>query len=130
MRVTIQVQETRKPYDWKSVFPARVLFASRELIVVKGCGSHSFFYGTGQMRMAGYRPAHPHAKNVPDRHGSWRIHPDSVKRIKLNTQSKSRPSTIRGTSQGSGSKGSRSPSVRSPSASKAAHLRSSRRRAS
>lgn len=94
MRVTIQVQETRKPYNWKTVFPGRVLYADRQIILVRACGSHSSFQPNGEMRGVGYLRTHPHAKNVPERHGRWRIHPDSLK--KLNTLPKTRPSTTRG----------------------------------
>lgn len=125
MRVTIQVQLARKPYAWQNVFPARVLFANRDLIVVKGCGSHSFFYGTGDMRMSSYNPQHPHAKSVPDRHGRWRIHPDSLKRIKAKLVSTRREGPLeatRGTSRGSGSKGAPSPAGPRRSAPKASRL--------
>lgn len=82
MRVTIQYRETRKPYNWKNAFPARVKYADRELTLVKGCGSHSSFYTNGEMRGLGYKPSHPHAKNLPKRPGRWRLHPASVAALK------------------------------------------------
>lgn len=136
MKVTIQVQETRQPYGWLNTFPARVLFANKDLIVVKGCGTHSFYHGDGTVLMGSFNHEHPHAKLVPERYGKWRIHPASMKRLRaLNTPSKTRPAASRGIGQGSGSRGSRSPSARSPSVSKTlrskkARLRSSPRRVS
>lgn len=80
--VTIQYQETRKPYRWVNAFRARVLFADRKTILVRGAGSESLFRGNGDMNMAGYHRDHPAAKKIPWRHGGWRIHPTSLARLK------------------------------------------------
>lgn len=120
MRVTVQVEIPRKPYNWVNVFPGRVIYADRELIVIKACGSHSFFDGHGFMKMAGFNRNHPHAKNVPERHGRWRILPSSVARIRaeFKLRRERRLEATRGTSQGSGSKGAPSRSAPRLSASK------------
>lgn len=83
MRVTVQYQETRKPYHWRNAFTARVLFADSQIILVRGCGSHSSFHSNGHFRSAGYNPNHPAAKNIPKRHGKWRLHPGSLTRLGL-----------------------------------------------
>lgn len=82
MRVTLQVRDTRKPYNWTTVFSARVLFADRRIILVRGAGTNSLFDADGQFQLAGWNPKHPAAKRVPKNHGAWRIHPKSLKRLK------------------------------------------------
>lgn len=82
MKVTLQVRETRKPYNWTTVFSARVLYADRKIILVRGGGSNSLFDADGHMQKAGFHRHHPAAKNVPKRYGAWRIHPDSIQRMK------------------------------------------------
>ena len=54
--VLIQYQETRKPYRWVNAFRARVLFADRKTVLVRGAGSESLFRGDGSMNLAGYKP--------------------------------------------------------------------------
>lgn len=81
MKVTIQVQASRKPYGWSNVFPGTVTFADRKLIVVQQCGATSFYHADGSGNLTGFRRNHPHAKNVPNRYGRFRVHPASVKRI-------------------------------------------------
>lgn len=78
MRVTIQYQETRKPHAWKNAFVALVLYADREIILVRGCGSYSSFHANGDMRGVGYNPKHPHAKGIPARRRRWRIQPSGL----------------------------------------------------
>lgn len=79
--VTIQYQETRKPYRWVSAFRAKVLYHDEKVILVRGAGTHSLFSGKGGMRAAGYNLNHPAAKNIPDRYRGWRVHPKSVARL-------------------------------------------------
>lgn len=88
MRVTIQYQETRKPHAWKDAFPGEVLYADSQIILVRACGSHSSFHANGQMRGVGYNPKHPHAKNIPARHGRWRIEPTEVPKKTLRLEDK------------------------------------------
>lgn len=80
--VTVQYQETRKPYRWVSAFRARVLFADQKTILVRGAGTVSLFRGNGDMNFAGYNRKHPAAKRIPERLGRWRIHPKSVERLR------------------------------------------------
>jgi len=82
MRVTIQYQEVRNPHRWKNAFTARVLFADRQIVLVRGAGSHSTFDPNGPFKSAGWRREHPAAKSIPKRHGTWRLHPKSVDRLK------------------------------------------------
>jgi len=77
-KVMIQFQESRKPHTWKNGFQGKVLYADRQIILVRACGSHSTFFANGDMRGVGYKSTHPHAKDIPAKHGRWRIHPDSL----------------------------------------------------
>ncbi len=81
MKVTIQVQETQKPYRWVTVFSGRVKFADRTLVVVRQCGSTSFYNGDGSMQLAGFSRDHKDAARVPRLHGRWRISPESMVRV-------------------------------------------------
>lgn len=81
MKITIQVQATRKPYGWSNLFTGTVTFANRKLIVVQQCGATSFYTHNGSGIMTGFRRDHPHAKNIPKNYGRFRIHPASLDRI-------------------------------------------------
>jgi hypothetical protein len=90
MRITIEYQETRKPYRWKKAFTARVLFADRKAIFTRGGGSHQRFWpSSGKATSWGWDPKHPEVqRNMGDglggtiRTGWWRIHPASMHRLR------------------------------------------------
>lgn len=85
MQVTVQFQEPRKPHAWKKAFTAKVLFADKRAILVRGGGSHSMFDGKGHFRFMSYSkrlvesgviPGYPRYAN------GWRIAPESLERLK------------------------------------------------
>jgi hypothetical protein len=85
MRITIEYQETRKPYRWKKAFTARVLFADSKAIFTRGGGSHQHFHASGRWTCFGYLFTHPEVKKnmgVPPHWRDVRISPQSLKRIK------------------------------------------------
>lgn len=95
MSVTIQVQAwlprpqkkdptklTKKTFEqWVTVGRAPVLFHDSKVVLVRQFGSESLYHPSGEMDMGGFRRDHPAAKNIPEPHGRWRIHPDSVKAL-------------------------------------------------
>ena len=70
---------TKKTFStWVSVGRFPVLYHDKSVILVRQFGSHSLYHADGTMSMAGYHRDHPGAHRIPARHGTWRIHPDSI----------------------------------------------------
>jgi hypothetical protein len=81
MQITVQYQEPRKPHRWIDAFTARVLYADRKIVLVRGCGSHSTFRTDGTMKHVGWHPDRAEASHIPTRTGTWRLRPHSVARL-------------------------------------------------
>jgi hypothetical protein len=70
---------TAKRYrTWVALGRWPVLFRNREVILVKQFGSICLYGPDGEMDLAGFNAKHPKAHLVPERHGFWRLAPESV----------------------------------------------------
>lgn len=75
---------TKKMFlQWVSVGRAKVLYHDREIVLLRAFGSESLFQPSGHASLTSFNRKHPASKNIPEPHGRWRIHPDSVKTLKV-----------------------------------------------
>jgi len=73
---------TKKRFPtWVSVGRAKLLYHDSKIVLVRQFGSESLYHPSVQMDFGGFHRNHPQAKNIPEGHGRWRLHPDSVKAL-------------------------------------------------
>lgn len=73
---------TKKRFPtWVSVGRAKLLYHDDKIVLVRQFGSESLYSPRGDMELAGFNRNHPQAKNIPQDHGGWRLHPDSVRAL-------------------------------------------------
>lgn len=68
---------------WFNVGRWPVLYADREVVIVKQFGSVSVYSRqSGDYSSAGFMAEHPAANRIPERHGRWRLEESSLKKVK------------------------------------------------
>lgn len=74
---------TQKRYrTWMSLGPWPVLYHDHTIIIVRQFGSVSLYQPNGHFQSAGYDMRHPKAGLIPRTHCSWRINPESIKKLR------------------------------------------------
>ena len=90
LMVTVQYQERRKPYPWKTAFRAKVLYADNQVILVRGAGGHSLFRGNGiGSHGISWKTNSAFGKKVeahPRQFGWFRISPAGMEKIKADIE--------------------------------------------
>ena len=78
-----QEHKTRKRFPaWITVGRFPVLYCDRKVIIVRQFCVESIYAPDGSSFSAGYSLGHPKAKHVPYKLKMWRIHPDSVAKLR------------------------------------------------